>query len=554
MKKNERRELGDSLGRSCLCDGSVIGDYTVEFLAAGGMSVAYKGVRDGKTYVLKEVEVQNTVNVPALMSEKGLLERLSHPGIVGYHGLLTVEGHYYLVVEYVEGEPLSRWLKGDERAPVDSIVEWGVQLCEIFNYLHTRQPVIIYRDLKPENVLLSGDKVKLIDFGIARLHKGDQRTEDTTLLGSPATASPEHYGQAETDARSDIFTLGATLYQLLLGPSEGRSGAFKFTPPHELRPEVPEALSQAILKALSVDADERQQTALEFRDELLLAMGRPLPEKPAPETPEEPDRETLPLPDESSKPNRRWLLVAVVLLALVGAVAVPRLFPSPAAQEAQAKQVMEEENLDGEVFFASKVDQTDVLMLGEDVGLFQVTEWEKQSGEERAQTLAKRMNGFYHQFCPLCSKSKLEPQDIRVGRHIESKEVAVFYAHQHSDLKVYAGPILLATVTRPQAQTLNSTPRFVAATWRDLLRDTVELSRGHAVHDSVLGEEMEQALLRARKELKQGEVSTGNLLRVLRSIRPQEALKLQRIFEQIPQESSRSDQFEKIKGYEPLKT
>lgn len=550
VKENQRREIGDGTGRTCLCDGSMVGPYETTFLASGGMSVVYKSDLQGQAYVLKEVEINNTRDVPSLMSEKSLLERLDHPGLVSCKELLTHNGYYYLVVEYVAGEPLSQRLESGPPAGVDEVVDWGIQLAEIFDYLHTRQPTIIYRDLKPENILCCEGRLKLIDFGIARLHKGG-REQDTALFGSVLTASPEHYGRGETDERSDIYTLGATLYQFLAGDEPGRNGAFNFTPLKELRPEIPADLSDLIESALQVEPEKRPQTAKIFADGLRAIQGG-----------EPVDADTLVLPTKEAAPEPRarkrsplaMLLVGlVVLLGIAGFVFKPGLSPDAKPYGGTAEG-LKETNLSGDIFAGGRVDDKDVVMLGEDVGLFWVTGWREEVAEERAGTLAKRLNGFYHQFCSLCGKSKLEPGDIRVGRYTESKDVVVFYAHTHEDGRIYGGPLLLATVTSSQAEEAGVGRRFLAASWRDLLRDTVQLSRGFAVHQSALGEDLEGALAKARTKLRTGEVSVGNLRKILREVTGEESLGLQKLFLKVPKGTPTPDQFEGIKGYEPLKT
>lgn len=224
-----RQQIDDGSGRTALVDGSIVGGYRVTYLAAGGQGVVYKGEKLGKVVVLKEVECSNTTAVPALLTEKALLERLQHPAVVGYQSFLMENGCYYLVLEYVPGISLHQLFQSD-LAPVEDVVDWALQLCEVFEYLHSQRPPIIYRDLKPENVLLTPEgKIKLIDFGIARVHKGN-KDMDTELMGTRSTASPEQFGDAETDARSDIYTMGVTIYEMLTGGRRKPMGPFTFAP------------------------------------------------------------------------------------------------------------------------------------------------------------------------------------------------------------------------------------------------------------------------------------------------------------------------------------
>lgn len=557
----------------------MVAEYEVQFLATGGMSVVYKATREDRTYVIKEVEATDTTQVPALLTEKSLLERLEHPGIVRYENFFSENGYYYLVVEHVDGEPLSSWLSGDEPVNQEQVVEWGVQLATVFDYLHKANPPIIYRDLKPENVLVSESGIKLIDFGIARIHKGD-RDKDTALFGSLQTASPEHYGRCETDARSDIYTLGATLHLLLAKCNSPTATAFEFKPLKTLNCGVSDALSDVVEKALEIEPVDRYQNVADFRNALLKSVGKPeyddyvdpqFTEVLSPSVLEE----ALSVEPSQAPKNPNWLLVGLGLFVFGCALAAgskfanttkdgPKKPPMSSASPTSSvnpdtgfpyvggKAGLMKANLHGDIFSAGKVDGLDVVMLGEDVGLFQASPWSQQTGAERADTLAKRLNSFYHQFCPLCGKSKLEPGDIKVGLHTKTKSISVFFSHTHPDGRTFAGPLHLATVTEEQAQKMGIAPSFLATTWRDLLRDTVQISRGFAIHDSVLGRDLKTALEKARAELKTGQTSIDNLRKVLREVTGKESLELRKTFLKVPERSPELDTFESIKGYQPL--
>ncbi len=552
-KNGERKDLGDGTGRTALVDGTVVGGYQVKFLAAGGMSVVYRGTKLGKEVVLKEVETSNTREVPSLLSEKSLLERLEHKGLVSFYSFFNEGGYYYLVVEYVPGQPLASFLQRGNTTTVEEVADWGLQLCEIFHYLHRQNPPIIYRDLKSENVMLHNGRIKLIDFGIARLHKGGDREKDTELLGSTVTASPEHYGGAETDARSDIYTLGATLYELLTGGRRLKVGAFQFAPVSELREDVPRNLEQVLAKSLEFKPENRYQTAREFRDAICVAMKWPIPA--------DPERRRSPRSQEQLPANPRkkspWmLLVALVLLALVGGAAFQQgWIPGGGGHTtgAVASTGSHEASLDGDLFASGGIDGRAVVFMGEDVGLFQVSGWEKQTPEERAAALAKRLNVFYRSACPSCGATALEPQDIKVGRFEATGDTVVFYAHLHGFDEIHWGPELLATVDEAQAKEFQTTPRFVASYWRDLLRDTVALSRGFSVDHSALGEELATALAKAREGLSDEAATTDNLRKVLRETTGSQSLKMRELFLTIPDRKTAVDAFGGVEGYEPLR-
>lgn len=541
----ERRDLGDGTGRTALVDGSVVGQFRVKYLASGGMSVVYKAEYEGETVVLKEVAASNTREVPSLISEKNLLERLKHPGVVKFHTFFNENGYYYLVLEYVPGEPLSNFFHPDRRPSPETVADWGVQLCDVFDYLHAQDPPIIYRDLKAENIMLADGRVKLIDFGIARLHKGE-RVKDTELMGSPATASPEHYGGAETDSRSDIYTLGATLYELLSGGHRKQVGAFQFAPIRELNPAVPPELEAIIQKAVEFKPQDRFQSTIEMRNALLKMLGRAVP-KPA---------VTAPLAGASG--NRKGVnpILALVSLLLVGALG----FGAAKWQAAKDSPFYGgpvpsigtyEENLQADIFSAGDVDGKPTVLLGEDIGLFEVAPWAKETALERSKTLAKRLNHRYHEACIACGGTGLEPGDIKIGRHVETGQVVVFYAHMHGNVPAWP-PEVLATVSDKEAGELKRTPRDLAGYWRDLIRDTITLSRGFEVSNSALGEQLSQLLIRARPQMSKVGDQLTNLRAILHEISPEESFELREQFLKVPDHRTQPDTFEGLKDFKPL--
>lgn len=522
------------------------------------MSVVYLGHHADGVVVLKEVAIDNTAEVPSLMSEKAMLERLDHPGLVSFLDFLTQDGFYYLVVERVEGSPMSRWIDS-ERASDDQIVDWGCQLTEIFEYLHAAKPPIIYRDLKPGNVMITPEgRVKLIDFGIARLHKGG-RNQDTSLLGSMQTASPEHYGMSETDTRSDIYTLGMTLYLLYSGGAMKKE-AFMVPPLATLRPDLPEHVAAAIDKAVRLEPEKRYQSMAEFR----LAL-RPEPEAGEPDASEMDDAELpertvalSPVRPESPRAGRR-IVPKRLVPALLGLLAVLLLTMGflyreklkMVATAPLTARALQQKNFPVDLFAGVTRDGQHLVMVGEEIGLFQVSDAEGETGQKRSVTIAERLNKFYRSFCPLCGGSKLEPGDIRLGSYGGS--TVVFYAHQHGDEPPVAGPLLLATVTLKQAKEIGTPARFVAGYWRDLLRDIVQLSRGLASDHSVLGEDVESALLRARAMLDTNEADQQNLQTVLRNLTGSEAGSLQDLYRRVPDRPPTPDTFRNLGQFEPLR-
>ena len=190
----------------------------------------------GAVYQAQDTQLGNRLVAVKEMSQRGLtpeelreatgnfqreallLASLHHPNLPHIYEQFEEGGRWYLVMEFIEGETLeARLSRASTGLPIEEALQIGLQLSKALGYLHSRTPPIIFRDLKPANIMLTPDgQVFLIDFGIARLFKPGQ-TRDTESFGSAGYAAPEQYGKAQTTAQSDIYGLGATLYHLLTG-------------------------------------------------------------------------------------------------------------------------------------------------------------------------------------------------------------------------------------------------------------------------------------------------------------------------------------------------
>jgi serine/threonine protein kinase len=242
--------------------------YTVCYLTVGGMSVVYRGTWQGTTYFIKEVDSLDPRKIVSLSQEKATLERLEHPGIIKVYDFFEQEGFYYLVLEFVQGTSLERLVSPMANVYLQEkvVMDWALQLYDIFEYLHRQNPPIIYRDLKPQNIMKDArGRIRLVDFGIARVYK-DSRGGDTEMMGSAITASPEHYGSKQTDARSDIFTIGATLNYLLTNGHGRGDEVFEFHPVRDVNSKVTEKTEKLIRKALEIDPNNRFQSIREMRE------------------------------------------------------------------------------------------------------------------------------------------------------------------------------------------------------------------------------------------------------------------------------------------------
>jgi len=216
--------------------------------------------------------------IGAFEKEASLLSSLRHPALPRINDFFSRdEERWYLVMDYIEGQTLKEM--ADNSGPIAEVdvLNWGRQLGEILDYLHKQNPPIIFRDLKPANIMLTPEgQIKLIDFGIAR-HFRLGGTADTSSHGTRGFAPPEQYGANQTDPRSDIYALGATLHYFLTGQDPSKN-PFIFEAPSRTA-KISPRLETAIMKALEMKAENRPQNMQEMLDLLPLGVERPTPGK-----------------------------------------------------------------------------------------------------------------------------------------------------------------------------------------------------------------------------------------------------------------------------------
>jgi len=190
--------------------------------------------------------------------EYRILLSLQHPSLPRALDFFEQDGRHYLVEEYVPGETLEARIASQGRLSPTHAVAIALQLLDVLGYLHQRR--IIYRDLKPSNILLGRDNtLRLVDFGAARIWKEDAR-RDTVPLGTPGFASPEHYGRAQTDARSDLYCVGAVLHYMLSGVDPQDGQPWSFEPPQTVHQDIPASLGKITMMALELDPARRFQS------------------------------------------------------------------------------------------------------------------------------------------------------------------------------------------------------------------------------------------------------------------------------------------------------
>ncbi len=238
--------------------------YLAEDLLAGKKQVALKEIRLAGLNAQEKIEATDAFN-----REVSLLPGLQHPHLPRVYDHFTDAQHWYVIMEFIAGETLESYVQKipSGRLPVEMVVGMGIQLADVLDYLHTRQPPIIFRDLKPSNIMRTPEgKLYLIDFGIARIFKPGQ-PRDTIAFGSPGYAAPEQYGKAQTTARADLYSLGATLHFLLTG-DDPANNPFRFDRLDlSLSPAVDE-LEWLILCMVAMDVDSRPQSAQAVKREL----------------------------------------------------------------------------------------------------------------------------------------------------------------------------------------------------------------------------------------------------------------------------------------------
>lgn len=252
------------------------GKYEVlSLIGEGGMSRVWlaRDKRLNKLWAVKEIgrtakDANNTVVVQSLIAEANLMKKLDHPTLPRIVDIIENGKTIFVVMDYVEGESLSEVMKRLGHAMNETeVIDWGIQLCDVLEYLHTRTPPVIYRDMKPSNIMLRDDgTVKLIDFGIAREYKED-RSSDTKILGTRAYAPPEQFSRnAQTDPRSDIYSLGVTMHHLVTGRHPSDDPVIR--PIRELNPKLSEGLEYILRKATQQDPSARYQSCAEMRYDL----------------------------------------------------------------------------------------------------------------------------------------------------------------------------------------------------------------------------------------------------------------------------------------------
>ena len=254
----------------------------IRVVAIGGMSIVYQA-RDRRfsnvTKVCAVKEMVNSAPDPHLRElaiqnferEANILATLSHPAVPKIFDYFSEGNRSYLVMEFIEGQDLETVLnQTPDFIPEQKIIEWALQICDVLDYLHSFNPPIIYRDIKPSNVMLDRhERIMLVDFGIAKVFQTGQKG---TMIGTEGYSPPEQYRGA-AEPRGDLYALGATMHHLLTKRDPRLEPPFSFheRPIRSFNPQVSEGLEAIVMRALEYDVEKRFASAKEMQQALLQA-------------------------------------------------------------------------------------------------------------------------------------------------------------------------------------------------------------------------------------------------------------------------------------------
>ncbi|MEO1287557.1 MAG: protein kinase, partial [Chloroflexota bacterium] len=261
--------------------------YKIEGQLGGGGQGAVYQARDlnfpdsRRLVAIKEMLVitnDSSVRMNAMKAfkrEANILATLNHPAIPKIYDFFEKNDRAYLVMEYINGRDLEAILSRTKSLPIDKIIEWGIDLCDVLQYLHNHQPEpIIFRDMKPANIMIDSlGKVRLIDFGIAKVFVSGL---PQTMIGTEGYSAPEQY-KGKANPLSDIYSLGATLHHVVTRADPRLEPPFSFNerPITSINEDATPQFEQVIMRSLEFDPDKRFQSCADMKDALEMLKYRP---------------------------------------------------------------------------------------------------------------------------------------------------------------------------------------------------------------------------------------------------------------------------------------
>ena len=291
----------------------------IKVLGRGGMGTVYlcKNNRLGNFWAVKEVNGQWKDKIDFL-AEPNILKNLSHVGIIRIIDIFYENDNLYIVEDYINGKTLKEYVEISGPLLAEVIVDISLQLCSILGYLHSFNPPIIYRDLKPSNIMIKDtNKVVLIDFGIARTYKENQES-DTMIMGSMGFISPEQIINSQSNAKTDIYSLGATMFFMLTGKSINMPSELMFE--ENCREDSAKGLAEIIQKASAIDPNNRYSNINTMIPELSAILVAKKYEKTIIMNSNESDTtdiKTVLIEDKNLKKRTKLIIIAVLACIII---------------------------------------------------------------------------------------------------------------------------------------------------------------------------------------------------------------------------------------------
>lgn len=303
----------------------------VRLLGQGGFGAVYRAwdINVNRPCAIKENLDTSAEAQRQFAREAMVLANLTHPNLprVTDHFLIEGQGQY-LVMDFIEGEDLEMMVKRQGPVAPEQALPWVAQVADALEYLHSRQPPVLHRDIKPANIRVTPEgKAVLVDFGLVKVYDPNLRTTLGARAVTPGYSPPEQYGQGSTDARADIYALGATLYHMLTGQDPAESvqrmvGNISLRPANQMNPAVSEVVERALETSMALTPSQRYQSVGDFRAALKETSTRPVaPPVAVPVSQPVKDRYTVEkgLPAKA-KNQRLWLFVVPILVLILAGV------------------------------------------------------------------------------------------------------------------------------------------------------------------------------------------------------------------------------------------